>query len=74
MTTEPTDDFERFREHREGKAQTIANREEYEDRVRCHAQKDGDCEWTECPQLRDGEPSKTGRHCPIDTWPDETEW
>ena len=23
---------------------------------RCHAGKDGDCEWSECPQVRDGEP------------------
>jgi len=27
---------------------------------------DGDCTWAECPQLRDGEPAKTGRHCPRD--------
>ena len=34
---------------------------------RCHAGSDGDCEWKDCPQLRDGEPKATGRHCPIDT-------
>lgn len=69
------EDGERFREAREGKAQTIANRERYEDRERCKAARsDGECWWAECPQLRDGEPAKTGRHCPIDTWPDETEW
>lgn len=33
---------------------------------RCHADRDGDCYWTGCPQLRDGEPFKTGRHCPLD--------
>lgn len=32
----------------------------------CHADDDGDCEWRECPQLRDGEPAKSGRHCPYD--------
>ncbi len=32
----------------------------------CHAGKDGDCSWSECPQLHDGEPKKSGRHCPID--------
>lgn len=32
----------------------------------CHAASDGECSWKECPQLRDGEPWKTGRHCPID--------
>lgn len=48
-------------------------RERYEDRERCHAQKDGDCDDARCPQLRDGEPAKTGRHCPIDTWIDDDE-
>jgi hypothetical protein len=33
---------------------------------RCHADSDGDCEWHGCPQLRDGEPAKSGRHCPLD--------
>ena len=32
----------------------------------CHAQRDGDCEWDDCPQLRDGEPMKSGRPCPLD--------
>lgn len=32
----------------------------------CHAQRDGDCDWPKCPQLRDGEPQKSGRHCPLD--------
>lgn len=32
----------------------------------CHAQSDGDCEWKDCPQLRDKEPESTGRHCPLD--------
>jgi hypothetical protein len=32
----------------------------------CHAGKDGDCTHRQCPQLRDGEPSATGRHCPLD--------
>jgi hypothetical protein len=32
----------------------------------CHAAKDGECFWEHCPQLRDGEPSATGRHCPRD--------
>ena len=32
----------------------------------CHAAKDGECNWEHCPQLRDGEPKKTGRHCPLD--------
>jgi hypothetical protein len=34
---------------------------------RCRAARDGECVWSECPQLRDGEPVKSGRHCPYDT-------
>ncbi len=37
----------------------------------CHAAEDGDCIWKDCPQNRDGEPYKTGRHCPIDNPDDE---
>ena len=32
----------------------------------CAAGKDGDCFHNQCPQIRDGEPSKSGRHCPLD--------
>lgn len=32
----------------------------------CHAARDGDCFWSKCPQVRDGEPHKSGRHCPLD--------
>ena len=32
----------------------------------CHADRDGGCCWGKCPQVRDGEPYKTGRHCPLD--------
>lgn len=27
---------------------------------------DGECFWAECPQLRDGEPARSHRHCPLD--------
>ena len=30
----------------------------------CHADRDGDCGWRFCPQLRDGEPARSGRSCP----------
>lgn len=40
---------------------------------RCHADRDGDCDWVLCPQNRDGEPGKTGRHCPLDVM-SEREW
>lgn len=32
----------------------------------CRAGKDGDCIWKKCPQLRDNEPARSGRHCPLD--------
>jgi len=32
----------------------------------CWAGRDGECNHPDCPQLRDNEPSATGRHCPID--------
>lgn len=31
----------------------------------CHANREGDCEWKDCPQIRDNEPATTGRHCPL---------
>lgn len=36
------------------------------DNGRCRANRDGECSWSGCPQLRDGEPHKSGRHCPRD--------
>jgi hypothetical protein len=35
--------------------------------TRCGAGRDGECGHTQCPQLRDGEPRATGRHCPLDS-------
>jgi hypothetical protein len=32
----------------------------------CHAARDGECFWKHCPQIRDGEPRNSGRHCPYD--------
>ena len=37
----------------------------------CMSNREGDCNWSECPQLRDGEPERTGRHCPRDTHDDD---
>jgi hypothetical protein len=37
----------------------------------CHADRDGDCDWKECPQLREGEPERSARHCPLDTHEDD---
>lgn len=34
--------------------------------VHCAAARDGECAHERCPQLRDGEPAKSGRHCPLD--------
>lgn len=36
---------------------------------RCHADSDGDCYWEYCPQLRDGEPTRSGRSCPLPPGP-----
>lgn len=33
----------------------------------CRADRDGECYHKNCPQIRDGEPEKSGRHCPLDT-------
>lgn len=41
-------------------------RQELADKGHCMADDDGDCTWAECPQLRDDEPRKSGRHCPRD--------
>lgn len=41
---------------------------------RCHAGKDGDCVHQHCPQLRDGEPAKNGRHCPLDIDDSDDSW
>jgi hypothetical protein len=37
----------------------------------CAAGRDGECGHAQCPQLRDGEPAKSGRHCPLDAAGDE---
>lgn len=34
-------------------------------RLRCQADRDGECHWEHCPQLRDGEPDKSERNCPL---------
>lgn len=41
--------------------------------TRCQSDDDGACDWEGCPQNRDGEPHKSGRHCPLDTYDDEDE-
>ncbi len=48
-------------------AEALAIRRYYGLSTKCHAQIDGDCEWSKCPQIRDNEPHATGRHCPLDT-------
>ena len=39
----------------------------HNDHGKCRANKEGDCVYSKCPQLRDGEPVRSNRHCPIDT-------
>jgi hypothetical protein len=45
---------------------TPADKEGAKPLTRCAAARDGDCSHAQCPQLRDGEPRATGRHCPLD--------
>lgn len=46
--------------------QSLANTMAYPHRSgRCRAGSDGDCDWPDCPQTRDGEPEKSGRSCPL---------
>lgn len=49
--------------HSRGLGQPVQGKSEYRG---CHADRDGDCTWEDCPQNRDGEPMKSGRHCPLD--------
>lgn len=37
----------------------------------CAAARDGECIHRLCPQVQDGEPQKSGRHCPLDLGEDE---
>ena len=39
----------------------------------CHAARDGECAWKDCPQTRDGEPAKSGRSCPLHWLEDDEE-
>lgn len=41
--------------------------------LHCRSDRDGECSWGGCPQLRDGEPEASGRHCPLDTIDDPEE-
>jgi len=36
----------------------------------CASDNDGDCYHVQCPQLKDNEPSRTGRSCPLYDWTD----
>lgn len=37
----------------------------------CRAARDGECFWEKCPQIRDGEPKRSGRSCPLRWLEDE---
>jgi hypothetical protein len=37
----------------------------------CQSDDDGYCEWIGCPQLRDAEPDRSRRHCPLDCMRDD---
>lgn len=48
----------------------FANDQRPESEWRCQGARDGECLWPKCPQIRDGEPAVSGRHCPLDRGPD----
>ncbi len=37
----------------------------------CHSDRDGECSWEGCPQLKDNEPYTTGRSCTLKQFDDE---
>jgi hypothetical protein len=39
----------------------------------CMANDDDYCDWSDCPQVRDDEPKRSGRHCPRDNRGDESQ-
>ncbi len=49
-------------------------KQENEVLTRCQCGTDGECNHPNCPQIRDGEPKKTGRHCPLPHWTDDPEY
>lgn len=62
-------DYERTRARIESEA--MATKWPAAGHPHCQAGSDGDCLWPHCPQVRDDEPAKTGRHCPIDNLRDD---
>lgn len=40
----------------------------------CKAGRDGECFHSLCPQLKDDEPLKSGRSCPLPHWSQDDEW
>lgn len=40
----------------------------------CAADRDGECHHPDCPQIRDGEPEKSDRHCPLDRYGQDDEY
>ena len=49
-------------------------KQEKETPTSCQAGTDGECNHPNCPQVIDGEPEKTGRHCPLPHWSDDPEY
>ena len=68
LTTRELEDI-KHAEYRRGRENAFKDMRD--ENPRCHGGRDGDCSWELCPQLRDGEPMKSGRHCPLDQYTDE---
>ena len=63
LTTRELEDI-KHAEYRRGRENAF--KDMADESPRCHAGRDGDCSWELCPQNREGEPKKSGRHCPLD--------
>lgn len=62
----PSFGVDEFRELLAEKIKEQARTEKPDDPLRCHANGDDFCLWSHCPQIRDEEPIRSGRHCPLD--------
>lgn len=40
----------------------------------CAADQDGECNHAQCPQLRDDEPARSNRHCPLDNRSNDSDY
>lgn len=68
MLNLPVDVQLAIKKHEKHRAEVEEHAKAHGPPPRCRAARDGECSAVDCPQLRDGEPAKTGRHCPWDLY------